>query len=196
MKKNPASEYGLLTWRIFIALVLCSGSAWLALFSFAATPRTVSYVSGGFTFATPVELVKSPISPIFFQQDGEPEIHVDNYGDIYVTAINGVPGGTDLWKSTDKGASFVYLGEPDGAQDHCNTLLQCAGLGGGDDSTDVSPGGYLYVSSLWIGNVTVSTSMDGGTGGTEPGQAWQVNPTGPAGRSLVKPGRLIQQRRV
>ena len=177
MKKNPASESGLLTWRIFIALVLCSGSAWLALFSFAATPRTVSYVSGGFTFATPVELVKSPISPIFFQQDGEPEIHVDNYGDIYVTAINGVPGGTDLWKSTDKGASFVYLGEPDGAQDHCNTLLQCAGLGGGDDSTDVSPGGYLYVSSLWIGNVTVSTSMDGGTGGTEPGQAWQVNPT-------------------
>src|SRR5207248_11094381 len=33
------------------------------------------------------------------------------------------------------------------------------------------------VSSLWIGNVTVSTAMDGGTGGTEPGQAWQVNPT-------------------
>src|SRR5207237_9735656 len=137
-----------------------SGRPRLALFSCAATPRTVSYVSGGFTFATPVELVKSPISPIFFQQDGEPEIHVDNYGDIYVTAINGVPGGTDLWKSTDKGASFVYLGEPDGAQDNCSTLLQCAGLVGGDDSTDVSPGGYLYVSRLCIGNVRGSTSME------------------------------------
>ena len=176
MKKNRASESGLLNWRILTTLALCSGSAWLALFSFAATLRTVTYVDGGFTFANPVELTKTPISPIFFQQDGEPEIHVDNYGDIYVTAINGVPGGTDLWKSTDKGATFVYLGEPDGAQDKCSTLLQCAGLGGGDDSTDVSPGGYLYVSSLWIGNVTVSTSMDGGTGGTEPGQAWQVNP--------------------
>src|SRR5947207_4675286 len=176
MKQNRASESGPLNWRILTTLALCSGSAWLALFSFAATLRTVTYVDGGFTFANPVELTKTPISPIFFQQDGEPEIHVDNYGDIYVTAINGVPGGTDLWKSTDKGATFVYLGEPDGAQDKCSTLLQCAGLGGGDDSTDVSPGGYLYVSSLWIGNVTVSTSMDGGTGGTEPGQAWQVNP--------------------
>src|SRR5207248_11052923 len=114
MKKNPASEYGLLTWRIFIALVLCSGSAWLALFSFAATPRTVSYVSGGFTLATPVELVKSPLSPIFFQQDGQPEIHADNYGGIYVTRVNGVPGRTDLRKSTDKAASFAYLCEPDG----------------------------------------------------------------------------------
>src|ERR1051325_8592766 len=27
-----------------------------------------------------------------------------------------------------------------------------------------------------LGNVNVSTSMDGGTGGTDPGQAWQVNP--------------------
>src|SRR6266571_2576078 len=176
MKKNRASESGLLNWRILAALALCSGSAWLALFSFAATPRTVTYFNGGFTFSNPVELTKTPISPIFFQEDGEPEIKVDNYGDIYVTAINGVPGGTDLWKSTDKGASFVYLGQPDGAQDHCTSSFpQCAGLGGGDDSTDVSPGGYLYVSSLWIGNVTVSSSMDGGTGGAEPGQAWQVN---------------------
>jgi len=145
-----------------------------------AANRSSIYVSGGFTFSTPIELVKTPISPIFFQQDGEPEIKTDLFGTIYVTAINGVPGGTDLWKSTDKGTTFAYLGEPDGAQDHCSTLIQCAGLGGGDDSTDVSSGGYLYVSSLWIGNVTVSTSMDGGIGGAIAGQAWQVNPTAAA----------------
>ena len=57
MKKNRASESGLLNWRILTALALCSGSAWLALFSVAATPRTASYVTGGFSFATPVELV-------------------------------------------------------------------------------------------------------------------------------------------
>jgi hypothetical protein len=142
----------------------------------SAAPDFVTYVTGNFTFSTPVEMVKSH-SPIFFQQDAEPEIHTDIFGNIYVSAINGVPGGTDLWKSIDGGATFPYLGEPDGTQDHCATLPQCAGLGGGDDSTDVSSDGYLYVSSLWIGNVTVSTSMDGGTGGVLPGQAWQVHPT-------------------
>ena len=129
------------------------------------------------TFSTPLELTGHPPSPAFFQQDAEPEIKVDLFGNIYVTAIQGVPGGTDLWKSTNKGASFVYMGQPDGAQDHCNPpVVQCVAAGGGDDSIDVSSGGYLYVSSLWLGDVTMSTSMDGGTGGALPGQAWTVNP--------------------
>jgi hypothetical protein len=160
---------------LFLSTVLAKQRR-AAVDKFISTRTATNISSGAFTFSAPIELIKSPISPIFFQADGEPEIHVDVFGNTYVTAINGVPGGTDLWKSTDKGASFVYLGEPDGAQDHCSTLLQCAGLGGGDDSTDISPGGYLYVSSLWIGNVTVSTSKDGGTGGTTTDQAWQVNP--------------------
>ena len=177
MKKNPVSQSGIFNSRILLAVALCSVGGIFAMLSFAQQAgRTAIYNSGGSKFSTPVELTKTPISPIFFQQDGEPEIKIDISGNIYVTAINGVPGGTDLWKSTDQGATFHYLGEPDGAQDHCSTLLQCAGLGGGDDSTDISPGGYLYVSSLWIGNVTVSTSMDGGTGGVDAGQAWQVNP--------------------
>jgi len=141
-----------------------------------AANRSSIYVSGGFTFSAPVEMVKTPISPIFFQHNAEPEIRVDLFGTIYVTALNGVPIGTDLWKSTDQGATFSYLGQPDGAQDKCSTLPQCAGLGGGDDSTDISSGGYLYVSSLSAANVTVSTSMDGGIGGAAPGQAWQVHP--------------------
>ena len=184
MKKQRASQSGLFNLRLLAAFTLCSAAVMLTMFSLSAKPsslatsgsRTPNTVEAGFTFSTPVELVKSPYSQIFFQEDGEPEIHVDLYGTIYVTAINGVPGGTDLWKSNDGGATFPYLGQPDGAQDHCKSLPQCGGLGGGDDSTDVSPGGYLYVSSLWIGNVTVSTSIDGGTGGTDPGQAWQVNP--------------------
>ena len=119
-------------------------------------------------------------------RDLEPEIKVDLFGNIYLTAIHGTPGGVDFWKSTDKGTSFVYLGEPDGAQDKCGVVGTpvCFGAaGGGDDSIDVSNGGYLYVSSLF-GNgvagpatsITMSTSMDGGTGGVAAGQAWQVNP--------------------
>ena len=139
--------------------------------------RHANHVPGTFSFSAPIELTGHPPSPAFFQQDIEPEIKIDIWGTIYVTAIQGVPGGTDFWKSTDKGASFVYLGQPDGAQDHCMPPdPQCAGLGGGDDSIEVSNGGYLYVSSLWLGNVTLSTSFDGGAGGVAPGQAWQVNP--------------------
>ena len=141
------------------------------------TPTTPIYVNGNFTFTAPQELTGHPASPAFFQADAEPEITVDIFGNIYVTAIQGVPGGTDFWKSTDKGNSFVYLGEPDGAQDHCNPpVVQCVAAGGGDDQIDVSNGGYLYISSLWIGNVTMSTSYDGGTGGATPDQKWQVNP--------------------
>lgn len=143
----------------------------------ATAPRTSTHVAGSFTFTPPKELIGKVESPIFYQADAEPEIKTDIFGNIYVTAIKGVPGGTDLWKSTDNGASLVYLGQPDGLQDKCaGPLVQCAALGGADDSIDVSTGGYLYVSSLYVGSVTVATSMDGGTGGVEPGQAWTVNP--------------------
>jgi hypothetical protein len=142
----------------------------------AIPTRAAAYIPGNFSFTAPLELTGHPPSPAFFQQDGEPEIAADLFGNIYVTAIQGVPGGTDLWKSTDKGASFAFLGQPDGAQDHCNPpVVQCVALGGGDDQIDVSAGGYLYVSSLWLGNVTMSTSYDGGVGGALPGQAWQVD---------------------
>jgi hypothetical protein len=143
----------------------------------AIPSRAAAYTAGNFSFTAPLELTGHPPSPAFFQQDGEPEIAADLFGTIYVTAIQGVPGGTDLWKSTDRGASFTYLGQPDGAQDHCNPpVVQCVAAGGGDDQIDVSTGGYLYVSALWLGNVTMSTSYDGGIGGAVPGQKWEVDP--------------------
>jgi len=54
------------------------------------------YVNGNFTFTAPQELTGHPPSLAFFQADAEPEITVDIFGTIYVTAIQGVPGGTDL----------------------------------------------------------------------------------------------------
>jgi hypothetical protein len=51
------------------------------------------------------------------------------------------------------------------------------GAGGGDDSLDVSSGGYVYLASLYLGGTTMSVSKDGGTGGTaNTDQAWTVNP--------------------
>src|SRR5947207_2134262 len=134
----------------------------------APTPLFPTNNSGSFTFATPQQLIRPPIPATpgvtLLDQDQEPEIKVDLFGTVYVTAIHGVPGGVDLWKSKNDGSSFVYLGEPDGAQDKCNvtgTGPCTVGAGGGDDSIDVSPDGYLYVSSLYLGNVTMSSSYDG-----------------------------------
>ncbi|HYR22723.1 MAG TPA: dockerin type I domain-containing protein [Chthoniobacterales bacterium] len=146
--------------------------------------RTAIYApSSALAFSTSQVLVRPPITPTpgvtLLDQDLEPEIKVDIFGNIYVTAIHGVPGGVDLWKSINGGTSFVFMGEPDGAQDKCNvagTLPCTAGAGGGDDSIDLSSGGYLYISSLYLAGTTVSTSFDGGTGGVAPLQAWQVNP--------------------
>ncbi len=154
-----------------------------------AGTRTGINAVTGFTFSTPQALTHAPIPtvspcpvpggcPSIKDQDVEPEIKVDIFGNVYVTAIHGYPGGLDLWKSTDHGANFVYLGIPDGTEDKCVTgVTPCiGGAGGGDDSIDVSNGGYLYISSLLPSSVTMSTSMDGGTGGTLPTQAWEVNP--------------------
>src|SRR5437870_1382517 len=86
----------------------------------AQTPSAPIYTAGSFTFSTPLALVHPPLNnPLLKDQDVEPEIKTDIWGNIYVTAIHGTPGGVDLWKSIDKGAIFVYLGEPDGAQDKC-----------------------------------------------------------------------------
>jgi hypothetical protein len=141
-------------WFIF-AFVLTVSSLAAAFFLKAASqparvitaPRAPIHTPGAFAFTAPLQLGGKPLSPAFFQADAEPEIKTDIFGNIYATAINGVPGGTDFWKSTDKGATFVYLGQPDGAQDKCQAATpQCLAAGGADDSIDVSTGGYLYVS--------------------------------------------------
>lgn len=104
----------------------------------------------------------------------EPEIAINPFGTIYVGAIQGVPAGSDAWRSRDGGESFDYLGQPDGTQ---RAKAGARGAGGGD--VDVSLGspfvlldvpgvgkvtstGRVYVSSLWLGSSTMSTSIDEG----------------------------------
>lgn len=108
-------------------------------------------------------------------QNVEPEIAIDSFGTIYISAIQGVPGGTDFWRSKTGGESFDFLGQPDGTQRLA--ALQRGGAGGGD--TDLSLGapfvlldvpgvgrvsstGRVYVSSLWLGSSTMSSSVNEG----------------------------------
>jgi len=62
-----------------------------------------------FAFTTPQELTGHPPSPAFFQGDGEPEIKIDIFGNIYATAIQGVPeASTSGSRSTAAQASFTW----------------------------------------------------------------------------------------
>jgi hypothetical protein len=94
-------------------------------------------------------------------QDVEPGIVVDSFGNIYVSAIEGVPAGSDLWSSTDYGNTFTFLGKPD------------QGNGGGDE--DLALGipfaadqlfgdstGRLYYSSLNLADIDLQTSTNEG----------------------------------
>jgi len=93
-------------------------------------------------------------------QDVEPGIVIDAFGNIYISAIEGVPAGSDLWRSTDFGNTFAYLGQPDKS------------AGGGDE--DLALGfpfaadqifgdstGRLFYSSLNLADINLQTSHDG-----------------------------------
>src|SRR5204862_561569 len=94
----------------------------------------------------------------------EPAIRADNTGTFYVSSELGLSSGTLAWKSTDGGLHYTALESP-------NQLSQAAGgvgPGGGDTDLGTAPlanaNGIhnVYVASLSLANVTVSTSQDGG----------------------------------
>jgi hypothetical protein len=117
----------------------------------------------------PINLANSTGNILTADQDVEPRIVHDALGNYYVAAIQGVPGGIDVWKSVDSGNSFTYLGQPDGVQIGATLGADGVGLGGGDEDLAVSPSGAVYASSLWLGSATQSTSFTGGT-------TWVSNP--------------------
>ena len=95
----------------------------------------------------------------------EPGIKVDPVGRIYITGPSGflshLPGSASpLWRSIDGGATFQLT--PPGTR---------AGLpGGGDSDVAIDPGdGRLFMTDLWLGSDSVSTS-------TDAGQTWTANP--------------------
>jgi hypothetical protein len=113
-----------------------------------------------FQFTSDLQLVATPPTGSA-GQDVEPGIQIDPFGNIYVSAIEGVPTGSDLWRSTDLGNTFKYLGQPDQS------------AGGGDE--DIALGfpftndavfgdstGRVYYSSLNLADINLQTSHDMG----------------------------------
>src|SRR3989440_8541884 len=94
----------------------------------------------------------------------EPAIRADATGTFYVSSELGLSAGTLAWKSTDGGLHYTALESP-------NQLSRAAGgfgPGGGDTDLSTAPQANangvpnVYVASLSLANVTVSTSQDGG----------------------------------
>jgi hypothetical protein len=125
------------------------------------------YKSGKFAFSTPFTM-PGPDDLLFNVQGIEPRVKTDALGNIYAAAIQGIPAGTDAWKSTDGGKSFKYLGQPDGAQ-AASSIARGGGLGGGDEDLAIGTSGNVYINSLWLGSGTQSSSFNGGN-------TWVVNP--------------------
>ncbi len=104
----------------------------------------------------------------------EPAIRADKSGNFYASSENGLGAGTDAWKSTTSGKTYTALASPDAAS---QTLTPGFAPGGGDTDLAVAPvknasGQYnVYVASLSLANVDVSTSQDGG-------KTWSLNPIG------------------
>lgn len=106
----------------------------------------------------------------------EPAIRGDNNGNFFASSENGLGSGTDAWRSDTPthGLSYTTLPSPNAVSQTNNTGFA---PGGGDTDLAVAPalnssGNYnVYVSSLSLANVDVSTS-------TNKGNTWNFNPIG------------------
>src|SRR5256885_13638072 len=95
----------------------------------------------------------------------EPAIRADGAGRFFGSSENSLGEGTVAFRSTDKGLHYTTLASP-----NAGTSANDTGFapGGGDTDLAVAPdknvAGYynVYVASLSLANVDVSTSIDGG----------------------------------
>src|SRR5438552_13490171 len=102
----------------------------------------------------------------------EPTIRADGDGNFFGSSENGLGGGTVAVRSTDGGLHYLTLPSPN-AVSQANTTGFAPG--GGDTDLAVAPvrnaaGTFnVYVASLSLANVDVSTSSDNGA-------SWTLNP--------------------
>src|SRR5437588_11365186 len=102
----------------------------------------------------------------------EPAIRADGAGRFFGSSENGLGSGTVAFRSSDGGLHYTTLVSPNG---HSPTSDTGSPPGGGDTDLAVAPvknatGFYnVYVASLSLANVDVSTSTDGGA-------TWTLNP--------------------
>lgn len=170
------------TYQVQIVPTIAAQTSYSGSITLAAEPTITSgrarYRIGNATFSAqmmtrpPGIYNTSPAGTVFFEQDAEPRIVHDPVGNLYLTAIQGVPAGSDTWKSIDGGSTWNYIGEPDGAQAAASGLgFVGVGAGGGDEDIITLPNGNVVMTSLWLGGNTTCTSSNGGA-------VWACDPEG------------------
>jgi hypothetical protein len=166
----------------FVAVVLTLGVVFVASAQGGRTARAKPAKSGG-GFTT-FELAGIPLAPAgttcpnsqgtCTDYASEPAIRATADGQFYSSSENGLGGGTDAWRSSDNGLHYTQLPCP-----NCGSQSNDTGFAPGGGDTDLAvasaknaQGNYnVYVASLTLASVDVSTSTDNGAD-------WTLNPLG------------------
>jgi hypothetical protein len=155
-------------------MILLAGGAAVALVFALAAGAAPSSKSGSFVNYSLAETTGTtcPGSAACSNIAAEPAIRADGAGRFFGSSENGLGGGTVAFRSADGGLHYTTLLSPNGVSATNDTGFA---PGGGDTDLAVAPdknaaGFYnVYVSSLTLANVDVSTSTDGGA-------TWQLSP--------------------
>jgi hypothetical protein len=141
----------------------------LSMGAIAAGSKTASFVNYSLAETTGTTC---PGSSACSNIASEPAIRADGAGRFFGSSENGLGGGTVAFRSTDNGLHYTTLVSPNSVSQTNDTGFA---PGGGDTDLAVAPaknaaGFYnVYVASLSLANVDVSTSTDGGA-------TWTLNP--------------------
>src|SRR5437016_14413264 len=128
----------------------------------AATSGTIAFTTSGLAGTAGITCPNS--NGNCYNNAAEPAIRADGAGNFYGSSENGLTGGTDAWRSTDGGLHYLTLTSPNSASAASN---QFSPAGGDTDlavasQTNLNGLYNVYVASLALTNVYVSTSSDGG----------------------------------
>jgi hypothetical protein len=145
----------------------------------SSTQSTANTFSNFSLAATPPNPAgtRCPGSSLCYNGAAEPAIRATPAGQFYASSENGVGSGTLAWRSQDNGLHYSSLPSPNDVSVGSTSSGKEAGLepGGGDTDVAVASaknavGNYnVYVASLTLASVDVSTSADNGA-------SWKLNP--------------------
>lgn len=168
------------SWKAFsiislVAILVATGFFFVTRPAPVALASSITFVNFQLGTAAVGEVCPNHTAPCV-NHAAEPAIRADPAGNFYVSSENGLGAGTEAWRSHDTGANsalhYAAIPSPDAVSQGSSFAP-----GGGDTDLAVAPvknfAGYynVYVASLSLANVDVSTSMNGG-------KSFSLNPIG------------------